>query len=206
MMGLGRRKGPNGENLVSLLEVSKQRLPVYTILLESVVVLGVVLAVVSTIELGECACLKSIAHFVGALAEYLNSYVSGAILMCGAVEGSSWGWQNFEEGRVSDRRWSKGSSRASSRASSKVSSKVSRWSANGCGRPVSKSRQSRIPRKIRVRQKIRATAAGSPNAVMTDQERDELLERLAADIGRREGGHVRHEGDRLPTWSRRSMR
>ena len=87
MMGLGRRQGPDGGELTSLLEVSKRRLPVYTVLLEAVVLVGLVVSVVRTIELGECACLKSIVHFIDALAEYLNSYVSGAVLMCGAAEG-----------------------------------------------------------------------------------------------------------------------
>ena len=87
MMGLGLRRGSDGGELVSLLEVAKQRLPLYTILLEAVVALGLVVSLVSTIRLGGCACLQSIEHFVGTLAEYLNSYVSGALLMCGAVEG-----------------------------------------------------------------------------------------------------------------------
>ena len=61
-----------------MLEVSKRRLPVYTVLLEAVVLVGLVVSVVRTIEFGECACLKSIVHFIDALAEYLKQLRIGS--------------------------------------------------------------------------------------------------------------------------------
>ena len=82
-----RKRADSGDEQVSLLDVSARRLPGYLVAVEAVVVLGLVLAVVQTVQLEKCACLESIAYFLGALAEYLNRYVSGAILMCGATEG-----------------------------------------------------------------------------------------------------------------------
>jgi hypothetical protein len=67
--------------------VSKRRLPFYAVFLEVVVTAGLVFSVVGTVQHGKGWCLASIVYFVSTLAEYLNGYVSGAILMCGSIEG-----------------------------------------------------------------------------------------------------------------------
>ena len=50
-------------------------------------ILGLVLSIDGTVHQGKGWCLKSVLYFFGAMAEYLNGYVSGTILACGAIEG-----------------------------------------------------------------------------------------------------------------------
>lgn len=84
-MGLGR--GETSGDQVSLLDVSARRFPIYLWIVEGVVVLGLVLSIDSTVQQGKGWCLESLLYFLGAMVEYLNGYVSGAILACGAIEG-----------------------------------------------------------------------------------------------------------------------
>ncbi len=84
-MGLGR--GRRSDDQVSLLDVSARRFPFYLGIVETVVIVGLVLSIGSTVQQGKGWCLESLLYFLGAIVEYLNSYVSGAILGCGAIEG-----------------------------------------------------------------------------------------------------------------------
>jgi hypothetical protein len=84
-MGLGRRRSGRDDEQVSLLDVSARHLPFYLVFVEVAVVVVILMSVGETDW--ECQCLSALGSFVDKLAEYLNSYVSGAILICGAIEG-----------------------------------------------------------------------------------------------------------------------
>ena len=97
MMRLGRKRDTD-DRQVFLFDDSSRRSPVDLALVEAVVVWGWS-SVVRAVQIGKCVCLDSIAYFVSAFAEYMNSYVSGAILMCGAVEGAIVGLNEIRTGQ-----------------------------------------------------------------------------------------------------------
>ena len=86
-MGLGRRyEGP-----VSLFDVfSQERFPFYLAIMVAIILATLVFATIGAVQLGK-PLWQSVWYGIGSLAEYLNSYVSGALLMCGAVEGVAMG-------------------------------------------------------------------------------------------------------------------
>ena len=86
-MGLGRGyKDP-----VSLFDVfSEERFPFYLAIMAAIILAALVCATIGAVQLGK-PLWQSVWYGIGSLAEYLNSYVSGALLMCGAVEGVAMG-------------------------------------------------------------------------------------------------------------------
>ena len=81
-MGLERKAADQ----LSLLDVSAKRFPYYLAFVEVVVLTGVATVLVEGLQLDK-PLVQRIVPVLDALAEYLNNYVSAAILACGAVEG-----------------------------------------------------------------------------------------------------------------------
>ena len=73
-----------------MLDVSAKRFPYYLAFVEVVVVTGVVVVLLESFQLDK-PLGQRIWYSIDALVEYLNGYVSGSLLMCGAVEGVAMG-------------------------------------------------------------------------------------------------------------------
>ena len=95
ILGLGRRwtrTGGSDEGL-TLFDISSHRAKFYLIPLEVMVLGGIGLSLARLVQFETThqetiSCLDSLVFLVGELADYMNSYVSGALLICGAIEGA----------------------------------------------------------------------------------------------------------------------
>ena len=77
-----------GETHVSLFDVSKRRLPFYLVVVEAAVLWGLAISLKVFIGYDGTELLRNLLfQFIDNMYQYMNTYVSGTILACGALEG-----------------------------------------------------------------------------------------------------------------------